>query len=69
MAITIPDAPWIREMETFGEPAAETIYCPMCHAEDPDEFTIDSNGDICGCDVCLKRVDAYKWVMDRRRLQ
>jgi hypothetical protein len=62
----IPDAPWIRDAELNGYPENETIYCPVCGAEDPEEFII-IDGDVCGCENCTKRVDAYDWIIDRKR--
>ena len=62
----LPDAPWIREAELYGEPEAETIYCPVCGAEDPEDFIL-ADGDVIGCECCTKKVNAYDWLMDRRR--
>ena len=62
----LPDAPWIRDAEINGMPEAETIYCPVCGAEDPEDFII-SNGDVIGCDCCCCRKNAYDWIADRKR--
>lgn len=62
----LPDAPWIRDAEINGMPEAETIYCPVCGAEDPD-YLIIVDGDVVGCECCTQRVNAYDWLMDRKR--
>lgn len=62
----LPDAPWIRDAEINGMPEAETIYCPVCGAEDPD-YLIIVDGDVVGCECCTERVNAYDWLMDRKR--
>lgn len=54
----LPDAPWIRDAEKFGMPEAEDFNCPVCGAENPDYFYI-IDGEVAGCDCCVKRVDAY----------
>ena len=63
----IPDAPWIREAEVYGMPEAETIYCPICGAEDPEDLWTDSDGEVVGCECCLKRVDAYDFIAEMKR--
>lgn len=64
----IPDAPWIRDAEINGMPEGDTVYCPVCGAEDPDEFfTDETKTDVIGCDCCMKRVDAHEWYYDRKR--
>ena len=66
--IDLPDAPWIREAELYGDPERETIYCPVCGAEDPEEFYTDSFGiEVIGCECCMKRVNAYDWYIDNKR--
>ncbi len=66
--MNLPDAPWIRDAEINGMPDAETIYCPVCGAEDPEEFyTDETKTDVIGCECCMRRVNAYDWLMDRRR--
>lgn len=63
--IDLPDAPWIRETERDGMPEAETIYCPVCGAEDPEDFFTDNTGiDVIGCSCCMKRVNAWDWHCD-----
>jgi hypothetical protein len=63
----IQDAPWIREAETYGPPGVqdEDVYCPVCGAENPDYLYI-IDGECQGCDECVKRVDAYDWIMTKR---
>ena len=63
----LPDAPWIREAETWGPDCAEEIHysCPVCGADEPEDFFFDSSGEICGCDRCLKRRDAYEYMAER----
>ena len=62
----LPDAPWIRDAEINGMPENETIYCPVCGAEDPEDFII-ADGEVIGCECCTKKVDAYEWIIDRKR--
>lgn len=58
----IDDAPWIREAERYGEEEPPTIYCPVCGAEEPEEFYTDETGiDVLGCSYCIKRYDPYEW--------
>jgi hypothetical protein len=63
----LPDAQRIRDAETNGMPEAETIYCPVCGAENPDDFVVDEYDQVIGCDCCTKRKDAYDWYIDRKR--
>ena len=56
----IPDAPWIREAERFGMPESEALICPCCGKE-AENFFLDSNDDIIGCDECIRMVDAFEW--------
>lgn len=64
----LPDAPWIREAELYGAPGYddEPIYCPVCGAEDPEDFII-ADGDVIGCECCTKRVNAWDYIIDRKR--
>ena len=66
----LPDAPWIREAETYGMPEPEDVnyYCPVCGAEQPEDFYFDRDGDICGCCDCMKRRDAYEYVIEHREM-
>ena len=64
----VPDAPWIRDAEINGMPEGDTVYCPVCGAEDPEDFYTDVTGvDVIGCDCCMKRHDAHEWYYDRKR--
>lgn len=62
----LPDAPWIRSAELYGMPEAEEIKyrCPICGAEEPEDFYFDKSGDIIGCCECVERHDAYSWAAD-----
>lgn len=66
----LPDAPWIREAEKYGPPMAEEISfrCPVCGADEPEDFVFDRDGDICGCSECTRRRDAYEYVIEHREL-
>ena len=46
-------------------PAYEVPVCPWCDAE-TDTFYTDRDGDICGCENCVKMVDAWEIAMKRR---
>lgn len=61
----LPDAPWIREAELYGMPEAENFYCPVCGAENPEKF-YEVDGEVIGCEECVKTHDAYDW-FDRHR--
>lgn len=58
----IPDAPWIRDAELNGK-GADDVYCPCCHAENPDTFYIDG-GTVIGCSECIRTVDPWEWVAE-----
>lgn len=60
--IDLPDAPWIRDAERFGvpEPVDDVVECPICGKE-CETIYLDTDGDAFGCDVCVKKVDAYEW--------
>lgn len=62
------DAPWVRQAETYGIPDGEDIpvTCPMCGAEEPEDFWFDRDDNLCGCSECMKRKDAYQWTVDHR---
>ena len=64
----IPDAPWIRHTEKYGPPEDPTITCPICGAEQPDEYIIDNWGDIIGCDCCTHTEKAVAYHIDRAML-
>ena len=57
----IPDAPWIREAETYGYPPDYSpILCPEC-GEECDVIYMDDNNNVLGCDQCIRAVDADTW--------
>ena len=62
----IPDAPWIRDAEINGMPAEETFYCPVCGAENPEDFILDDYDQVIGCDCCAKKRDAYEWYIKHK---
>ena len=68
IGIDLPDAPWIRDAETNGMPEAEEIeyVCPVCGAENPEDFCLDRDGDIIGCRECCGFHDAYEYMIDRK---
>ena len=69
MSNDLPDAPWIRDAEINGVGYEETVYCPVCGQEDPEELYVDKkNLEIVGCSDCLKCVDAWDWLQDHRTL-
>ena len=43
--------------------AAPFPRCPIC-GEESDTFYKNGAGEICGCDVCIKAVDAWDYVED-----
>lgn len=64
--LQVPDAPWIREAETYGYPASDDPdpVCPVCGKECEDLYL--AGGDVIGCENCLERVDAADWLYDHR---
>lgn len=60
----LPDAPWIREAERYGYPPNEPypVECPLCGRE-CEEFYLDEDDSILGCPKCIKKVDAFDWVI------
>lgn len=56
----IPDAPWIRDAENNGMPAADPVRCPICGFE-TDVIYVDKDGEALGCEWCVASVDAYDW--------
>ena len=50
---------------SYYEPPEETNppRCPFC-GEETDTFMKDYSGEICGCDHCVKSVDAWDYVED-----
>ena len=53
----IPDAPWVREAEMFGEPDYPEPICPICGAEAEYAY-YDSEDNLLGCDNCITRLRA-----------
>ena len=47
----------------YEPPEPKAPICPFC-GEETDTFMKDYNGDICGCDHCIKCVDAWDYVED-----
>ena len=64
----IPDAPWIRDAELNGVPSAEPVECPEC-GEECEEIYLDPSGYCCGCNRCLRAVDAWDWFSERRQAE
>ena len=64
----LPDAPWIREAEQFGPEEAEDIAysCPVCGAEEPEDFLFDQFDQVIGCNCCCHFGDAYAWAAQQR---
>lgn len=63
----LPDAPWIQDAELNGVGYEESVYCPVCGQEDPEELYIDKNtSEVVGCSDCLKSVDAWDWIQDHK---
>ena len=56
----LPDAPWIRDAELNGYPADDPVKCPVC-GEETDTLYEANNGEIFGCDHCVRMRDAYEW--------
>ena len=54
--------PDITAAERTGYPSRYQIpICPWCDTE-TDTFYRDRDGEICGCDNCIKAVDAWEVV-------
>ena len=56
-----PDAPWIVEAETVGALSPDPVTCPVCGARGIEEIFKDKDGDVFGCEKCVRRIDAYEW--------
>lgn len=63
----IPDAPWIREAETYGV-GADPVYCPIC-GEECETIYADLNGEVFGCDQCIMKQDAWEWAEEQREAE
>lgn len=64
--IDIPDHPDIRKMELYGtlHPEETEIdpVCPVCQ-EECETIYLDANGDCCGCNLCVKKIDALDYML------
>lgn len=60
----VPDAPWIRDTELYGEPESKTPECPCCGRACETIYT-DNNYDVVGCDICMHVLDAFEWMWDQ----
>ena len=62
-SLDLPDAPsHVKPGEVpFDD---EEVNCPICGAVCETIFK-DVDGDVCGCDVCIKRMDAYEYQRER----
>lgn len=56
----LPDAPWIRDAETNGVPDEPLPNCPIC-GEETEKFFLDRDGDIIGCEYCIRAVDSENY--------
>lgn len=63
----IPDAPWIRDAEINGVPDSDPVICPVCDEECEDIY-LDRNGDVCGCEHCMRIRDAWEWMEEMREV-
>ena len=63
----LADAPWIREAETYGPDCAEDIKysCPVCGADEPEDFFFDLQDNIIGCSCCCRHRDAYEYMAQK----
>ncbi len=59
----LPDAPWIREAETFGMPESKVCRCPICGEEWPEYF-FTAGLEVLGCSECVERNDSEDWAYD-----
>lgn len=60
-SLYLPDHPVIRNMERTGYPDGQepdSPHCPICGKECETIYRYQ-NGDILGCDECLRIDDAY----------
>ena len=56
----IPDDPRIVDAEQNGYPEADAVMCPVC-GKACDTIYEDKYGDVCGCENCMMKHDAYEW--------
>lgn len=67
----LPDAPDIARAERTGLRPGEVpfdddengIICPIC-GKMCETFYFDRDGDLFGCDMCVKRTDAYQYEVE-----
>ena len=62
----LPDAPWIRDAELNGYPSDDPVKCPIC-GEETDTIFEDRNGEVFGCDRCVRQRDAWDWFEEQDR--
>ena len=64
LVMDLPDAPDIARAERTGlrpgEKYCDDVICPICGMEC---YTIykDIDNDVCGCENCIRRMDANEW--------
>ena len=59
----IPDHPIVRNMENTGYPNGvypKTYICPRC-GEECEEYYIDDNDNVVGCENCITMYYAEDW--------
>lgn len=56
----LPDAPWIRDAEQNGVDEGPDVTCPCCGST-AEQFVLDENHEILGCDRCTNRMDVWDW--------
>lgn len=61
----IPDAPYIREAETYGMPPYEMVECPCC-GEECETVYADQYGNVFACNKCLMEQDALEWQREQK---
>lgn len=63
--IQIPDAPWIRDAEMYGDDPPPEAHCPCC-GDECENLYVDSGGEVVGCEHCVETVDAWDWEQAHR---
>ena len=58
--IQLPDAPWIRDAELNGADERPDVTCPCCGST-AEQFVIDENHEVLGCDRCTSKMDVWDW--------
>ena len=51
-------------MGYWDPPEPKYPECPVCGCE-AEEFYLDFNGNICGCDVCISTRDAVEYMEEK----